>query len=77
MSFRIVWHPGAERQLAALGWHPSESVDAAVIRFALTGRGDVEWIAPYFRLGVGVYRVRFTIDRETRTMNVLLVYRTR
>lgn len=56
---------------------PSESVDAAVIRFAETQRGDVEHVPPYYRLRVGVYRVRFTIDPETRTMNVLLVYRMR
>jgi hypothetical protein len=36
MKFEIIWHPVAERQLKDLGWHPSESVDAAVIRFAET-----------------------------------------
>jgi mRNA-degrading endonuclease RelE of RelBE toxin-antitoxin system len=64
-------------QLENLGWHPAESVDAAVIRFAETQRGDVERVPPYYRLRVGVYRVRFTIDHETRTMNVLSVYRVR
>jgi mRNA-degrading endonuclease RelE of RelBE toxin-antitoxin system len=77
MRFEIIWHPVAERQLKDLGWHPSESVDAAVIRFAETQRGDVELVPPYYRLRVGMYRVRFTLDHETRTMNVLLVYRVR
>jgi mRNA-degrading endonuclease RelE of RelBE toxin-antitoxin system len=77
MRFELIWHPAAERQLKELGWHPSESVDAAVIRFAETQRGDVEWVSPYYRLRVGHYRVRFTIDATARTMNVLLVYRIR
>jgi len=77
MKFEICWHPAAEYQLKELGWHPAESVDAAVIRFAETQRGDVEYVPPYYRLRVGMYRVRFTIDRQTRTMNVLLVYRLR
>jgi mRNA-degrading endonuclease RelE of RelBE toxin-antitoxin system len=77
MRFEIVWHPAAERQLKEQGWHPSESIDAAVLRFAETQRGDVEWVPPYYRLRVGVYRVRFTVDATARTMNVLLVYRAR
>ncbi|HSN97025.1 MAG TPA: hypothetical protein VLS89_01970 [Candidatus Nanopelagicales bacterium] len=48
-----------------------------MIRFAETQRGDVEWVSPYYRLRVGHYRVRFTIDAPTRTMNVLYVYRIR
>ncbi len=61
MRFEVLWHPAAERQLKALGWHPSESVDAAVIRFAETQRGDVEHVPPYYRLRVGMYRVRFRL----------------
>ena len=75
MSYRILWHPAAEHQLMELGWHSAENVDAAVIRFAETGRGDVEWVPPYYRLRVGVCRVRFTIDRGAQVMNVLFVYR--
>ena len=75
MRFKILWHPAAEYQLKELGWHPSENVDAAVLRFADTQRGDVEWVPPYYRLRVGRYRVRFTIDVATRTINVLFVYR--
>ena len=48
-----------------------------MIRLAETGRGDVEWVAPWYRLRVGVYRVRFTVDREARTINVLFLYRAR
>lgn len=75
MRFEITWHPAAEHQLKQMGWHAAESVDAAVIRFAETQRGDVEWVPPYYRLRVGHYRVRFTIEAPARAMNVLLVYR--
>jgi hypothetical protein len=54
-----------------------ESVDAAVIRVADSGRGDVERVAPWYRLRVGVHCVRFTVDREAGTMNVLFLYRAR
>jgi len=77
MKLRVVWHPAALNQFYELGWHTAESVDAAVIRVADTGRGDVEWVPPYHRLRVGVYRVRFTVDREAGTMNVLFLYRAR
>lgn len=50
-------------------------VDRAVIRFAEAGEGDVEKVPPYYRLRVGVYRVRFTVDLEAGTMNVLFLYR--
>jgi mRNA-degrading endonuclease RelE of RelBE toxin-antitoxin system len=77
MRFELVWHPAAERQLLELGWRTAGIVDAAVIRFAETQRGDVEYVPPYYRLRAGTYCVRFTIDAEPRRMNVLLVYRAR
>jgi hypothetical protein len=58
MSFLARWHPAAEEQLKHIGWHPAERVDAAVIRFAETGRGDIERIdRDHYRLRVGAYRV--------------------
>jgi mRNA-degrading endonuclease RelE of RelBE toxin-antitoxin system len=74
MKLEIVWHPAALNQFFALGWHAAESVDAAVIRLAATGRGDVEWVAPYYRLRVGVYRVRFTVDRDACVLTVISLY---
>ena len=75
MSLRTRWHPGAEEQLKHIGWHPAESVDAAVIRFATTGRGDLERLSlDYYRLRVGRYRVWFMIDRAEGVMHVLGVY---
>ena len=81
MSLRTRWHPAAEEQLKHIGWHPAESVDAAVIRFATTGRGDVERTGPgEYRLRVGVYRVWFMVERASdpqmseSVMHVLGVY---
>jgi hypothetical protein len=80
MSLRIRWHPGAEAQLKALGWHPSEVVDTAVLRFAATGRGDVEVVRPgRYLLRVGPYRVWFWIgegdaDDERPVMHIAAVY---
>ncbi len=76
MSLRPCWYPGAEEQLKHIGWHPAESVDAAVIRFARTGRGDIERlnVPDHYRLRVGVYRVWFRVDRAEGVMHVLGVY---
>ncbi len=75
MRLRIAWNYPALIALYDLPMHSAMLVDRAVIRFAETGQGAVERIPPYFRLRAGVYGVRFTVDRETRTMNVLFLYR--
>jgi len=75
MSLRTRWHPAAEEQLKHIGWHPAESVDAAVIRFARTGRGDLERLnRDHYRLRVGLYRVWFMVDRAEAVLYVLGVY---
>lgn len=76
MRLRIAWNYPALVTLYDLPLHSAMLVDRAVLRFAETGEGDVERIPPYYRLRVGVYRVRFTVDREAGTMNVLFLYRT-
>jgi hypothetical protein len=54
---------------------PAELVATAVHRFAETGRGDVERIiGDHYRLRVGPYEVRFTVDREAEVMEILAVY---
>ena len=42
-----------------------------------TACGDVEWVTPCYRLRAGVYRARFAVDPEARTMHVLHVHRAR
>lgn len=41
MSWRLAWSVPAERALLNLHWREGTRVDAAVIRFAETGEGDV------------------------------------
>jgi mRNA-degrading endonuclease RelE of RelBE toxin-antitoxin system len=77
MRLRIAWSYPALITLYDLPMHSAMLVDRAVIRFAETGEGDVERIPPYYRLRVGMYRVRFTVDLEAGTMNVLFLYRAR
>lgn len=75
MRLRIAWNFPALVTLYDLPLHSAMLVDRAVIRFAETGEGYVERIPPYYRLRIGAYRVRFTVDREADTMNVLFLYR--
>jgi hypothetical protein len=75
MRLRIAWNYPALVTLYNLHMHSAMLVDRAVIRFADTGEGDIDRIPPYYSLRVGVYRVRFAVDRETGTMNVLFLYR--
>jgi len=77
MRLRIAWNYPALITLYDLHMHSAMLVDRAVIRFAETGEGDVERMPPGYRLRVGVYRVRFVVDREAGTMNVLFLYRVR
>jgi hypothetical protein len=75
MRLRIAWDYPALVAFHTLHPHHAMLVDRAIIRFAETGQGQVEWLPPYYRLHVGAFRVRFGVDRESRTMNVLYLYR--
>lgn len=77
MTLRIAWDYPALATLMTLHPHEAMAVDRAIIRFAETRDGHVERLAPYYRLHIGAFRVRFGVDRETGTMNVLYVYRVR
>jgi len=75
MTLRIRWHPTAEEVLKHIGWHPAERVDAAVIRFAATGLGEIHR-SPLgeYRLRIGPYDVWFTVDRGEGVMDVVSVH---
>lgn len=75
MKLRIAWSYPALIALYDLHLHAAMLVDRAVIRFAETGEGEVDRIPPYYRLRIGMYRVRFAVDPEARSMNVLYLYR--
>jgi hypothetical protein len=77
MSFELVWTYPALVAFYDLPMHSAMMIDRALIRFAETGQGDLEWVAPYHRLRVGTYRARLAIDRAARTITVLYIYRVR
>ena len=52
-------------------------IDRAVVRLAENGEGQIEWVAPHYRLRVGFFELALTIDREEQTVTVLQVYRAR
>lgn len=57
--------------------HSAAMVDRAIIRFAETGDGQLEWEPPYYRLRAGMHDALLTIDPEARTLKVLRIYRAR
>jgi hypothetical protein len=77
MTFAIAWDPAALFVFYRLPLHTATIVDRAVIRFAHTGAGHIEWVAPYHRLRAGVHDVALRIDTEARTIAVLRIYRAR
>lgn len=77
MSFTIVWHKPALVTLHRLPMHSAFMVDRAVIRFAETGAGHLEWDPPYHRLRAGLHDAVLVIDRERRALTVLRIYRMR
>lgn len=77
MSLEIAWHVPALRTLRELPMHSAMVVDRAVIRFAETGEGHLEWDPPHHRLRAGVHDVLLAIDRMARAMTVLRIYRMR
>ena len=78
MSFEIEWHPVARLDLLAIPWRAAARIDAAVMRFAATGQGDIKRISPTdprkLRLFVpGVVAVLF-VDGSKRTVHVGRVF---
>lgn len=78
--FEISWSPAAEWALRAIPWRDAARVDAAVQEFARSGSGEVSRVYPHdprsLRLKVSTYLVRMTLDPETLTLTVILVFRT-
>jgi hypothetical protein len=77
MSFAVIWNFPALATFYRLPMHAAVMIDRAVIRFAATGEGQIEWVAPHFRLRAGFYDAVLAIDREARTLTVLRIYRSR
>lgn len=77
MSYAITWGPAALQTFYRLPMHAAFIVDRAVLRFAATGEGQIEWVAPHHRLRAGVHDLVLHIDRGAKTIDVLFVYRAR
>lgn len=75
--FSIFWDPAALVVFYRLPMHSAMLVDRAVVQFAETGEGRLEWVAPYYRLCVGSFYIPLTIDVESRSLTVLRIRRSR
>jgi hypothetical protein len=74
MSFTIHWDPAALFVFYRLRVAAATAVDRAILRWAQTGEGDLEWVAPYHRLRAGRYEVALSINRVRRTVDVIRIY---
>lgn len=77
MSLAIVWHRPALATLRQLPFHSAMMVDRAILHFAESGAGHVEWDPPYYRLRAGFHDAILSIDMEIRRLTVLRIYRMR
>jgi mRNA-degrading endonuclease RelE of RelBE toxin-antitoxin system len=79
MNLEVVWGDSAIRALLSMPWRDAERIDAAVMRFAETGSGDVRSLPEdnpiTRRLHVGSYRVRLAIDPRAAQLWVVMIYR--
>lgn len=75
MSLEIRWAASAEREARRLDPPVERRVVAALERYAETGRGNVVHLTGVeprqYRLRVGDWRVRFTVDRPAQVLYVL------
>lgn len=77
MNLEIIWNFPAERTFYELPRRAAETVDRAVIRFAETGAGELDWDPPHHLLRAGSYDAVLAIDLQARTVTVLRIYRAR
>jgi len=79
MSWQAIWAPRALKELARLDRGEQHRVRQAVEAFAGESKGDVLRLQnitpPEYRLRIGKWRVRFSLDHERRTMQILHVLR--
>lgn len=75
MRLRIVWNYPALATFYDLRVHEATALDRAIIRFAETGEGDLEWDPPHHRLRTGAHDAMLQIDIKARMMTVLRIYR--
>jgi mRNA-degrading endonuclease RelE of RelBE toxin-antitoxin system len=79
MNLEVVWGEPAIRALLSIPWRDAERIDAAVMRLAETGLGNVQRLPEdnplTRRLRVGSYRVRLVLDSRAAKLWVVMIYR--
>lgn len=78
MKLEIGWSYPALDDLRSLHWLHGADVDAAIMRFAATGQGNIVQVPdrPSLRiLRVGRYRALLRADFRARTLFVVRIYR--
>ena len=78
MSLEIAWSYPALYDLRSIHWLHGAEVDAAIMRFATTGQGNVVRVPdqPLLRiLRVGRHRALLHADFRARTLFVVRIYR--
>ena len=75
MMLDVVRHPAAEAALLRISsWTTAAAVDAAVIRLARTGEGELQRVGPHHHLRVAGHVVKLRLDRKQLVLYVLGVY---
>ena len=75
----VVWAATAERDFGKLDQETRHRVQLSINRYAADSLGDVRRLQnitpPEYRLRIGKWRVRFRLDHDRRTMQILHVLR--
>lgn len=77
MKLTVRWDPAALYAFHRLPIHSATLVDRTVLRFAQSGEGYLEWVAPYYRLRAGFFDLILVLDIAARSVTVLRIYRSR
>jgi len=79
VTWVVAWTPIAERELGKLDSETRRRVHLGINRYAVSSVGDVRRLQditpPEYRLRIGKWRVRFRLDHDRRTMQILHVLR--
>ena len=78
MSLEITWSYPALYDLRSIHWLHGAEVDAAIMRFATTGKGNLVQVPdqPSLRiLRVSRYRVLLRADFQAQTLFIVRLYR--
>ena len=77
MTWTIEWSVAAEEGLKRLpSWQVAARVASAVLELARTGRGDLRRVRGQdYRLYVGMYVVRLSMDQQSHTIDVWTIFR--